>query len=130
MKRIEKLTDGALGVGFRYRMEFTQGPSAISEVVRFERPNTWELIGGSKIISSRFTGRVVPKGEGSQLLLRMEIRPRGPVRLALPIVRRRMHRELERDIASIKARLEDADRSAPRIDVSGKERGARDRREE
>jgi uncharacterized protein YndB with AHSA1/START domain len=38
MKRIQKLTGGPVGVGARYRMEFTQGPAAISECVRLERP--------------------------------------------------------------------------------------------
>lgn len=65
MKRIEKLTGGPVGVGARYRMEFTQGPAAVSECMRFERPGFWEFVGQSKIISSGFSGRVVPKGEGS-----------------------------------------------------------------
>jgi Polyketide cyclase / dehydrase and lipid transport len=108
MKRLEKLTDGPLGVGARYRMEFTQGPPANSECVRFERPNLWELAGGSKIIRSGFRGRVGPSGDGSHLVLRMEIRLRGPLGLALPLMRRRMQRELERDLATIKARLEGA----------------------
>jgi hypothetical protein len=51
---------------------------------------------------------VVPQGDGSHLLLRMQIRPRGPLRLALPLVRRRMQRELARDVVTIKARLEGA----------------------
>jgi Polyketide cyclase / dehydrase and lipid transport len=109
MKRLEKLTDGRVGVGARYRMEFTQGPPAISEVVRFERPSLWELVGGSKIITSGFRGQVVPKAEGSHLTLRMEIRLHGPIGLALPLVRRRMRRELGRDIATIKATLERAE---------------------
>jgi uncharacterized protein YndB with AHSA1/START domain len=108
MKRVEKLTGGPVGVGARYRMEFTQGPAATSECVRFERPGFWEHAGGSKIISSGFSGQVVPKGDGCHLLLRMQIRPRGPLRLALPLVRRRMQRELARDIGTIKARLEGA----------------------
>jgi uncharacterized protein YndB with AHSA1/START domain len=108
MKRLEKLTDGPVGVGARYRMEFTQGPPAISECVRFERPSLWELAGGSKVISSGFRGRVEPNTDGSHLLLRMEIWPRGPLQVALHLVRRRMQRELERDIATIKARLERA----------------------
>jgi hypothetical protein len=117
MKRIEKLTGGPVGVGARYRMEFTQGPPAVSECVRFERPGYWELAGGSKIISSGFSGRVVPKADGSHLLLRMQIRLRGPLRWALPLVRRRMQRELSRDVATIKARLEGAaPTSAGRID--------------
>jgi hypothetical protein len=50
------------------------------------------------------------EGDGSDLLLRMEIQLRGPLRLALPLVRGRMQRELERDIATIKARLEGSER--------------------
>jgi uncharacterized protein YndB with AHSA1/START domain len=117
MRRIEKLTGGPVRVGARYRMEFTQGPAAISECVRFERPGSWEHAGGSKIISSGFSGQVVPQGDGSHLLLRMQIRPRGPLRLALPLVRRRMQRELARDVVTIKAnpggRSVDVRRPAP-----------------
>jgi hypothetical protein len=120
MKRLDKLTDGPVGVGARYRMEFTHGPPAVSECVRFERPSLWELAGGSKIISSGFRDRVVPKGEGSDLVLRMEIRLHGLLMLALPLVRRQMQRELERDIATIKARLENAERpSAVRSEKEG-----------
>jgi hypothetical protein len=89
-------------------MEFTQGPPASSECVRFERPGYWEFAGGSKIISSGFSGRVVPRADGSRLLLRMGIRLRGPLRWALPLVRRRMQQELARDLGTIKARLESA----------------------
>jgi hypothetical protein len=115
MKRVVKLTEGPVRVGARYRMEFTQGPAAISECARFERPSLWDLVGGSKIISSRFSGRVESSGDRSHLLLRMEIRPRGPLRLGLPLVRRRMQRELDRDIATIKARLESAERPVGRV---------------
>jgi uncharacterized protein YndB with AHSA1/START domain len=111
LNRVEKLTDGPVGVGARYRMEFTQGPPAISECVRFERPGFWEHAGGSKIISSDFSGRVVPTGDGSHLLLRMRIGLRGPLRLALPLVRRRMQRELARDVVTVKARLEGAEQT-------------------
>jgi uncharacterized protein YndB with AHSA1/START domain len=61
MTRLEKLTQGPVGVGARYRMHFTQGPPAISECVRFQRPQSWELAGESKILTSTFGGRVVPR---------------------------------------------------------------------
>lgn len=105
-KRVRKLTGGPLGVSARYRVEFTQAPAAISECVRFERPRLWEHAGGSEIISSVFSGEVEPRGEHSHLLLQMQVRPRGPLRLVLPLVRRRMQRELERDAVMIKERLE------------------------
>lgn len=122
VKRVEKLTGGPVGAGARYRMKFTQGPAAISECVRFERPGLWEHAGGSKIISSGFRGRVVPQGESSHLLLRMQIRPRGPLRLALPLLRRRMQRELARDVVTIKARLEGAAQTSAGPAQAGNER--------
>jgi uncharacterized protein YndB with AHSA1/START domain len=106
LTRIEKLTGDPVGVGARYRMTFTSGPSAISEVQRFERPNFWQLRGGSKILRSGLEGRVTPSAAGAHLTLRMELRLRGPLGLALPLVRRRMQRELEGDIGAIKATLE------------------------
>jgi uncharacterized protein YndB with AHSA1/START domain len=88
--RVDDLTGAPVAVGSRYRMKFTTGPAATSEVVRFERPNSWQLRGGSTILSSTFEGLVTPSGGGAHLVLRMEIRLRGPLRLALPWVRRRM----------------------------------------
>jgi uncharacterized protein YndB with AHSA1/START domain len=110
MKRIQKLTDGPVGLGARYRMEFTAGPPAIGEVVRFERPRSWQLVGGSRVLRSGWTGRVLPYGDGAHLALRMEVQLRGPLAPALPLVRRRMGSELKRDLATIKARLEGAER--------------------
>jgi uncharacterized protein YndB with AHSA1/START domain len=108
LDRLEELTGGSAGVGARYRMHFTQGPAVVSECVRFQRPQTWELAGESKILSSRFAGRVIPADGGCQLLLQMQIQPRGLLRLVQPWLRRRMRHELARDIAAIKERLEGA----------------------
>ena len=110
MKAIERLTDGPVGVGTRYRMEFTSGPAVISECVRFERPAVWELISRSKALTSGWRGRVVPRGHGAHLVLRMEIQLRGLLGFAAPVLRRRMRPELERDIATIKATLERTER--------------------
>jgi hypothetical protein len=110
MKAIERLTDGPVGVGARYRMEFTSGPAVISECMRFERPSVWELIGRSRALTSGWRGRVVPSGEGAHLVLRMEIQLRGLLGFATPVLRRQMRPELERDIATIKATLEGTER--------------------
>jgi hypothetical protein len=110
MKAIEKLTDGPVEVGTQYRMEFRSGPAVISECVRFERPSVWELIGRSRALTSGWRGRVIPRGDGAHLVLRMEIQLRGLLGFAAPVLRRQMRPELERDIATIKARLEGTER--------------------
>jgi len=76
MKDVAKLTDTPIGVGTRYRMQFTSAPAVISECVRFERPSVWEMVGRSRAMTFGWRGRMRP--------------------------------ELERDIATIKARLEGA----------------------
>jgi hypothetical protein len=66
----------------------------------------WELVGRSKVMTSGWRGRVIPSGNGARLLLRMEVQLHGPLGLATPLLGRRMQPELERDIATIKAKLE------------------------
>src|ERR1700757_833827 len=61
VKRAQKLTGGPIGVGARYRIAFTQGPPAISECVRLDRPGDWEHGGGAQILSSGFNGQVITK---------------------------------------------------------------------
>jgi uncharacterized protein YndB with AHSA1/START domain len=58
MKDVAKLTDAPIGLGTRYRMEFTSAPSVISECVRFERPSVWEMVGRSRAMTFGWRGRV------------------------------------------------------------------------
>jgi uncharacterized protein YndB with AHSA1/START domain len=108
MKGVQKLTEGPFGIGTRYRMEFVSGPPVTSECVRLERPNVWEMLGGSRVMRSGWRGRVLPSPAGARLVLRMEIELRGLLALGTPLLRRRMRPELERDIATIRATLERA----------------------
>jgi uncharacterized protein YndB with AHSA1/START domain len=107
MTDVEKLTDAPIGLGTCYRMGFTSAPSVISECVRFERPSVWEMVGRSRVMRFGWRGRVLPTGDGAHLVLRMEIQLHGLLGVAAPLLRRRMRLELERDIATIKARLEE-----------------------
>jgi uncharacterized protein YndB with AHSA1/START domain len=115
MKGIEKLTEGPLSVGTRYRMEFVSGPPVMSECVRLERPSVWEMLGESRIMRFGWRGRVLASTAGAHLVLRMEIELRGLLGLAAVFLRRRMRPELERDIATIKATLEGAERASKRL---------------
>ena len=106
MRRVAKITDGPVGAGTRYEMEFLPGPPIVAECVRFDPPTSWAVAGSGNGMRSPFSGRVTPVPAGARLDLRMEIETRGLLRAALPLLRHRMPRDLARDIAIIKARLE------------------------
>jgi hypothetical protein len=106
MRRVAKITDGPIGAGTRYEMEFLPGRPMVGECVRFDPPASWTVAGSANGMRSSFTGRVTPVPAGARLGLRMEIETRGLLRAALPLLRRRMPRQLKRDITLIKATLE------------------------
>lgn len=106
MKRIEKVTDGPLGVGTRYTTEFVSGPSMVLECVKFEPPSTWSLVGSSPVMNAVGEGKVVPTAKGAHLMMRMEIEPRGALKLALPLVRHRLCSDFAHDVQNIKTILE------------------------
>jgi polyketide cyclase/dehydrase/lipid transport protein len=114
MKTSKKITDGPLGVGSRYATEFVKGPPMVMECVGYERPAAWSLVGRSSALQAGGGGRVLPAADGSHLIMRMELEPRGLLRLAAPLLRRRMKPMLERDLANIKSVLEGGSGRGPR----------------
>ncbi len=115
MKRIEKLTDGPVGVGTRYAAEFVKGPPMVMEYTRYERPATWSLTGNSRALTASGSWRVLPTADGAHLVMRVEMELHGLLSLAAPLLRRREQPMFERDLNNIKARIEGA-RMAPRIE--------------
>ena len=113
-KRVEKVTDGPIGLGTRYEAEFLKGSPMTIELVRFDRPLEWKSMGRSSRLDARGEGRVSPADNGARLLMRMELRPKGTLRLLLPILGRFMHKQEERNLAAIKEALEDPGASAGR----------------
>lgn len=106
MKSVERLTDGAIGVGTRYRAEWQQGGPNTIEITRFERPRFWEATADSKTLGMVFQARVEPTPTGSRLIVRMDLRPRGLARLAAPILSRAMQSQEIRNLAAVKRTLE------------------------
>jgi uncharacterized protein YndB with AHSA1/START domain len=90
MKRAVKLTEGPVGLGARCTTEFVQGPAMVIECIRYERPTTWAFTGDSRALKATSQGRVVPTSEGAHLVMRMELDPQGPLKLATPRLRGRM----------------------------------------
>jgi uncharacterized protein YndB with AHSA1/START domain len=110
--RAEKLTDGPVGLGTRFAAEFMKGDAMTIEYVRFERPLAWETLGRSDRLDVKGEGRVTATERGVHLVMRMELRPKGALRLLLPILGRFMHRQQARNLNAIKQELERSDAGA------------------
>jgi hypothetical protein len=78
----------------------------VMECVGYERPSAWSLVGSSSALTAGGGGRVLPAAAGSHLIMRMQLEPHGLLRLAAPLLRRRMKPMLDRDLANIKSVLE------------------------
>jgi hypothetical protein len=111
-KRVEKASAGPIGLGTRYEAEFLTGDPTTIEFVRFERPVAWDSVGRSRRLDARSEGRVSALEDGARLLMRMELRPKGTLRLLLPILGRFMHKQQERNLTAIREALEGSSTSA------------------
>jgi len=106
MRMVNKLSDGPIGVGTRYEMEFIPGQPLIAECVRFERPTAWTMEGRALGMDLSLGGRVTPTSGGSHLVLETGFQAKGLRALALPLIKRRMWPQFERDVQTIRSILE------------------------
>jgi len=106
MTRIDKLTGGPVGAGTRYAAEFAKAPPMVMQCTRYQRPTTWSLTGESRAMTAHGRWRVLPAPDGSHLVMHTEMEPHGVLKLAAPLLRRRMQQVFERDLRNIKAQLE------------------------
>jgi hypothetical protein len=65
----------------------------IVEYITYERPKAWSATAPSKSLTIDFHGTVTPTETGSRLDVRMAVIPHGPLRLLLPLLRRRMQQQ-------------------------------------
>jgi hypothetical protein len=63
-------------------------------------------VGRSRRLDARSEGRVSATEEGARPVMRMELRPKGTLRLLRPILGRFMHKQQERNLAAIGEALE------------------------
>jgi len=105
-RRVEKLTQGPIGLGTRFEGEWIKGSPMVIEYVRFERPAQWATVGRATRLDAKSEGLVSATRDSAHLIVRMELRPRGLLALLLPLMRRAMLRREDRNLAMIKAILE------------------------
>jgi uncharacterized membrane protein len=110
MHNVDKLSDGPIGTGTRYRAETTtRGRSTpmIIEVTAYERPR--RLASSTHMSTMDFDGELtfdrVPAG--TRMRWSWEVRPHGAFRLITPLIARIGRRQEQAIWASLKRYLED-----------------------
>jgi hypothetical protein len=105
-RRVEKLTPGPIGLGTRFGAEWIKGNPAIVEYVRFERPMAWTAIARSRRMGCEGQGADPPTEQGSRVMVRTKLRPKGLLALLLPLMRRTMHKREDQNLERVKVILE------------------------
>jgi hypothetical protein len=106
VKYVDKLTDGPVGVGTRYRAQWANsGPTAV-EVVRFNRPRRWETNAKARGMGIRFQGTVTDAAPGARYTADLELHPRGLAWLMAPLALVAMRRQDQKHMHWIREALE------------------------
>jgi hypothetical protein len=124
-RRVEKLAPGPIGLGTRFGAEWIKGNPAVAGCVRFERPAARAAIARSRRLDAKGEGRIPPAEQGSRVMVRTRLRPKGLLALLLPLMRRTVHeredQNQDRSRRSWRARGDDhraCPRGPPRPGVS------------
>jgi uncharacterized protein YndB with AHSA1/START domain len=103
---VEKLTDGPVGAGTRYRARWSgSGPTTV-EVIRFDPPRRWETTAKARGMAIRFQGTVTDAPPGARYTASLELYPKGLVRLVAPFALLAMRRQDQQHMYRIREALE------------------------
>jgi hypothetical protein len=103
---MERLDHGPVTVGSRYRAEWPGSGPAMVEVTAVERPHRWTSFSRGRGLDIAFEGRVAPAGSGSRLTVMMDLRPRGVMKVAAPLLARAMQRTEARNLPALRDAIE------------------------
>jgi len=102
---MEKITEGPIGVGTKYRAMWKSSPVVEVETTHYERPHTWTVHNGGPI-EVTLTCRLEPVAEGTRLHAEFEPRAHGWFRLIFPLFLLFIRREEKRNMRYIREALE------------------------
>jgi hypothetical protein len=83
---VEKLTDGPVGQGTKYRAKWKGSPRIEVEYVHFERPHSWQAHSDGSM-ETNFKCTIAPHADGAKVETELELIPHGLFKLAFPVFR-------------------------------------------
>ena len=106
VKYVEKLTEGPVGVGTRYRAQWANSGPTTVEVVQFDRPRSWKTHTNARGMGIRFQGTVSDAAPGTRYTAYLELQPRRLARLVAPLALWVMRRQDQQNMRRIRQALE------------------------
>ncbi len=109
VESMEKLTEGPVGMGTRYRAKWKQSKHIEVECTAFDRPHRWVYVNGGPV-SVTLTINLTAEGTGTRLVSTFDAYPHGLMRLGFPVFLRIMRRQEAENMSNIKRKLESLER--------------------
>jgi len=103
---IRRLTTGPIDVGTRYRAQWPRSRPFELVYRAFDRPRSWITDAPSPGVEMIQHGEVSPIAGGVRLTSRLEVRPKGWMRLISPLVALWMQRVEVQTLAEVKSSVE------------------------
>jgi carbon monoxide dehydrogenase subunit G len=104
-ERMEKVTDGPVGSGTRFRAKWKLSPVVELEILEYNRPHRWTAHNGGAL-EVTMTVRLEPVPDGTRLSSDFDARPHGFLKLIFPIMLRRLRAEEKANMGHIRTALE------------------------
>jgi len=105
-EKVEKLTDGPVGIGTRFRARWANAGEVIVEVVEYDPPRRWATLSTARGMEVLFRGTVAEEPGGSRYAARMEVRPLGLAWLYAPLAWLAMRRQDTTNMRLIREAIE------------------------
>ena len=105
VEKMEKITDGPVGLGTRFAAKWKQSDDVTVECTRFDRPRALTLVNGG-MLEGIVAVTLTPHGTGTLFTSRFTARPHGFLKFIFPIFKTQMAKFEAANMKFIKATLE------------------------
>ena len=105
VQSIEKITDGPVDLGTRFKAKWKSSPHLVVEIIEYERPHRWAAHNGGPI-EVVVRCRLEPVADGTKLFTDFQAIPHGWFKLIFPLFLVRLRKEENANMGYIRDTLE------------------------
>ena len=105
VESMEKISDGPIGLGTKFRAKWKQTELVEVECMEFERPLAWRYDSGGAL-SASVRAALAPAGAGSLLTVYFDVHAHGKLKLLFPVLLPMLKRSEKQNMSRIKQAVE------------------------